>query len=359
MIYFLSTKEHQFSIVRFLQSWGRPLNDKIKPLSYDELFALKWFRSGSYIFADLDRLTPQQTETAAAVWNGLTRLPGTRLYNHPVTSMRRFELLRHLYEVGINNFDAYRLTDARSPKKFPVFVREEEHGKIISPLIQSAEDLQLRLEEFSKAGKARENKMLIEFTDVADSEGIHLLYSAYIVGKKVIPAEVSKSRNWITRTTDPDFYNEIDEFEQSYIHSCPHESIIRPIFEEANIQYGRMDYAMKGKAPIVFEINLNPSLPFVSSKRYFEILKAAGKTNVIQAFCKNLIAAFEELDSVSSSGGKVRIPVRRVPRIDTWSLYGHRLVYKVLKALRLLRYERDIICLAKRLKRLCTYKPQL
>ena len=59
---------------------------------------------------------------------GASHLEEARVLNHPTTSMRRYELLRTLFERGDSSFNVYRLTECRQPQRWPVFIREEnEH----------------------------------------------------------------------------------------------------------------------------------------------------------------------------------------------------------------------------------------
>ena len=131
MIYYLSRKHHQYTMRKRLRDvaipvpWREELLRRLRLLSYEDAFRLKALPVGTYIFTDLDRLNSEQTERAAILWEAL-RSSGhdLKILNHPVRSMRRFELLRQLRERGINDFDVCRLTDRR-PLRFPVFIRRE------------------------------------------------------------------------------------------------------------------------------------------------------------------------------------------------------------------------------------------
>ena len=48
--------------------------------------------------------------------------------------------------------------------------------------------------------------------------------------------------------------------ENAYLDANPHESELREIFELADIEYGRIDYGIKGGRIQVWEINTNPTV---------------------------------------------------------------------------------------------------
>jgi hypothetical protein len=66
---------------------------------YRYLRAPRKAKPGTYIFADLELLSPDELQKAVVIWQALARAgPGIRLLNHPARSMRRYELLRTLHE---------------------------------------------------------------------------------------------------------------------------------------------------------------------------------------------------------------------------------------------------------------------
>ena len=133
MIHYLTTSGHQYP-------WRSPLEDprapvatreellsRVRLISYERLFRMRVLPAGSYVFADLDRLGVEATERAALLRRVLQEGgPGIRVFNDPIRSMRRFELLRHLYARGLNAFNVYRLTDVSQVRRFPVFLRNED-----------------------------------------------------------------------------------------------------------------------------------------------------------------------------------------------------------------------------------------
>jgi hypothetical protein len=330
MIYYLSTAAHQYTLRTILESAEATLGDGLEPLrqyrllSYERLSKLRRLPAGSYIFSDLERLDPAATERAALAWNALAESRhDLRLLNHPIRSMRRFELLRHLHSKGVNDFAVRRLTDADLPGRLPVFIRDEgEHRGSLTPLLPAREAFAAAVEELVAAGRSRDDKLVIEYLDTADRDGIHHRYSAQIIGSRITPACLYFSRDWMVKNRDPRLAGE--EFaaaEQRYLAANPHEAMIRPIFAMAGIEFGRMDYAVVDGKVQVFEINTNPSGVRAST----------------------LVEAVAEIDSPADRHLRIPVTARherpwREPRGSHY--WFHRLIYHARRALRPVRARR-------------------
>ncbi len=123
MVYYLVTKAFSNTIRSFLATWGKSLKSRVRVICYHKAFRQKHIPAGAYIFSDLERLSVYETELAASIYNAITdRWRSSKiLLNHPTRSMKRYELLLALHDVGINSHNAYRLTEGRLPAKYPVF----------------------------------------------------------------------------------------------------------------------------------------------------------------------------------------------------------------------------------------------
>ncbi len=143
MIYYLATGEHVRTLRPFLTHWARDFADRVELLPYEALMGQASLRPGTYLFSDVERLDPEQTQRLTDLWERLSEARGFRLINHPSRSMRRYELLRTLFERGYNRFDLYRLSDGRTPERFPVFVRHEnDHRGTRTPLLRGPLELE-------------------------------------------------------------------------------------------------------------------------------------------------------------------------------------------------------------------------
>ena len=59
MIYYLVTRDHVYTLNYYLTSWGKELLPYICPIFYENLVRIKRLSPGTYIFSDLERLTPE------------------------------------------------------------------------------------------------------------------------------------------------------------------------------------------------------------------------------------------------------------------------------------------------------------
>lgn len=269
MITYFVTKPHSYTIETYLNTWGRPLSRRFRVVPYSSLMAdtAIEFRPGTYIFSDIERMGPVMTKRIANAWREIADLgAATRIFNHPSRSMRRYELLRTLFEDGKNVFNAYRLVECRRPQRWPVFIRDEnEHTKNLTGLLNSPEELDAAVAEIFEAGGSREDKMVVEFCDTRDDRGLFHKYTAFLIGDRVIPRDFKRSPHWVVLARDAEATSRSIAEERSYIEANPHEQQIREIFRLARIDYGKIDYGMLGGRMQVWEINTNPNI-FSSSE---------------------------------------------------------------------------------------------
>ncbi len=261
MIFYVSTKRHAWTIRNYLSSRGRALASTLEPVAWDDLLRAGRARAGTWIFTDLERLSPGTLDSALRVWQRLEAAgPRVRLLNHPSRSMRRYELLRSLYERGSNAFDVQRLTEAREPTRYPVFLRgEHDHSGSRTPLLHSREELDAAVLEQERKGYARQRLLVIGFCDTSDARGLFRKYSAFRVGERILPRHVFFGKRWSLKEpeqVEPPLVAE----ERDYLERNPHEAELRELFELARIEYGRIDYAMLDGRIQVWEINTNPYL---------------------------------------------------------------------------------------------------
>ncbi len=276
-------KGKEYTFRKYLASWGRELAPRIDVRHYLGLRATgrtalkrlsQAYRAwrigtfedpgspagepGIYVFSDVERLDPAETERALALYRRLSRHPDTALIlNHPAHSMRRFELLRALRERGINSFGVHRAAELPAALRFPVFVRDEnEHGTGFSGLLRSRRELDRHLGTL----KGRlDGKVVVEFCDAADASGVVRKYGAFQVGGRILARQIHFSREWIVR--EPDIREpETAREELEYVEGNPHAEALREIFALARIDYGRIDYSVVDGRIQVWEINTNPMI---------------------------------------------------------------------------------------------------
>lgn len=298
MIFYLTTRANMNVINWYLETWGCPLGSRMIPISYEDLFQKRKLAFGTYIFSDIERLSPADTERAAWIWKQLQNHEQIRLLNHPLWSMCRYELLKNLYNYGSNQFNIYRLTEDISNLKFPVFVRgENDHSGNQTPLLQNREELDHAIAQLVEKGENRQDKVIIEFCDTRDEQGIFKKYSAFAIGDAIVPVHVRYQKNWVVKANSLKTAQREQE-NQTYIQTNPHIEQIQTIFKTARIQYGRIDYSFRGEDMQVWEINTNPTIcHFMTST----------DTPLNQKVSRAIEEAFLSLDLNNTSKEKVKI----------------------------------------------------
>jgi hypothetical protein len=248
-------------------------------------------------------LAPDEAAWAAMVGTRL-RAAGALALNHPLRSLRRYELLRVMRERGVNGFDAYRATEGRWPRCYPVFLRElDEHGGILTPLLFSREELEAALAEQVERGLSRDATLIVEFCETGDAQGVYRKYSAFVVGTRVVPGHIAFSKRWVTKGTERFDEDHLRE-EREYVLGNPHERALREIFTLANISYGRIDYGLLDGALQVWEINTNPYL--MSS-----VIDHPARLVTMERCATQLNDAFRAIDAPDEPSRSIPNPARR------------------------------------------------
>jgi len=245
----------------YARSWGPAPGSRLQVLRYDNLREIKLLNLGTYIFSDLERLSPPELQLAQHVWETLSNArPSLRLLNNPSRVLRRYGLLCKLFDEGKNRFRAVRATEPLQSLRFPVFVRKEnDHKGNLTSLIYNSGDLAWALRSLRLRGYRLHDLLVIEFCNTSDSAGIFRKYSAFRIGGEILPRHMLFSRKWNLKKpdlVDPPLAKE----QEGYLLENPHRSWLSEIFDLAGIEYGRIDYSMMGNDPQVWEINTNPTV---------------------------------------------------------------------------------------------------
>ncbi|MEN8144988.1 MAG: hypothetical protein ABFS14_08555 [Gemmatimonadota bacterium] len=250
MLYFMTTRDHRYTLYEYRKGRGQPVRDRITIRPY-EARNVRLTR-GTYIFSDLERLSGWQLRRTARLATRL-RSAGCQTLNDPGASLMRVDLLRALQQRGHQSLAVARRTENLAGLSFPVFLRgEADHDGNLTDLLRNPPDLEKALGE-------QKDALAVEFVDTADSEGVYRKYSAFRVGDRIIPRHVFFSRHWMQKQADLTNPAYLEE-ERAYVDANPHRDAVLAIFELARIDYGRVDYSMLNGRPIVWEINTNPSL---------------------------------------------------------------------------------------------------
>ena len=301
MIYYLVTPRFEHTIKNYLAFWAKELEPRFQILFYNDVLRASELPLGTYIFSDLERLTPAETEIATRVWEQLNKA-GAKLLNHPRRTLKRYDLLTMLHEKGRNNFRVVRATDKKTPLKFPVFLREEgEHSGSLTVLLNSRHELDEALVGAMFRKHQLSTLLVVEYLDTKDANGVFSKYSSFIVGGRIVPCHVDVSRGWVVKDTDIVDETIMDK-ELNYVRTNPHREWLQETFRLAGTEYGRIDYSFLGDKPQVWEINTNPVV-ILTPDHYQEIHMPVKRT-----FADQIGPAFSAIDTLA--GLQKMVPIR-------------------------------------------------
>jgi hypothetical protein len=249
----------------------RCLDDRgvIGVIDYPRLAISSSFRASVVVICDVERMTPDYEARVIAIvrqWRSLPQAPV--ILNAPPKPLRRYELLKKLYKLGMNQKDIHRLDDPYTIEavRFPCFIRDEA-GHHLNPetprLLHSRDDLTAEITRLAEAGVPLFGKIAVEFEDTRDDTGMYRKLAYYKAGGMLSPAHSFWNPEWFVKYPKPGLVAErpdLVEREREFVMSSPHEAEIARIFDIAGIDYGRIDYGVRQDGGLhVFEINTNPN----------------------------------------------------------------------------------------------------
>lgn len=231
--------------------------------TYDEMLSATEVPVATYIFTDLDRLPTWRLQVAAELYRNL-RKAGVRVLNDPTLILSRYGLLRKLYRLGINDFDAYRIEEEVMPARWPVFLRAEgDHRKPLSGLLNNPDEVQEAIAAAIAKGAPLTAMLLVEFAAEPVRPGLYRKLSIFRIGDTYFAANCVHEDNWLVKygtkgIAPPELY----EDELRIVRDNPFEALLKPAFEAAGIEYGRVDFGIVGGKVQIYEINSNPKVSF-------------------------------------------------------------------------------------------------
>ena len=193
MVTYLSRWDHAYTL-KFLK------REKLfKPLSYDEAFQAKSLPSGTYVFADLDRLGTWELELAAIVYRVLKQA-GAHVINDPAKVRTRYSLLKTLHREGVNSFQVYRPSLGEWPERYPVFIRRDHfHSGVLSELIEDETSLREALDKISNDGIPESNVMVVEYAAEPALDGLFQKHAVYRIGDCYFRDLAVNQNHWVAK----------------------------------------------------------------------------------------------------------------------------------------------------------------
>jgi hypothetical protein len=293
MIHYLVTREHPYTINEYLGDWGRALQPRFEIIFYDDLVRKKSLQRGVYIFSDLERLNSPYMELAQNTFDALSAAGGCVLVNDPGKVLRRRSMLDALYGAGKNPFRAHSVDGDLRVVRFPVFIRQDnEHDGAMTPLLHSRDQLSTALGSIRGRQISDDNLLVVEYCNTADASGVFRKFGAFRVAGQIIPRHILLGGSWLLKYPDRVDAATVEE-EKIYLTSNPHRDRLLEIFEIAHIDYGRIDYSLRGDEIVTWEINTNPTISVEPQSL------SSLRQQLQPLFMDNFAAAMVELDAVS------------------------------------------------------------
>jgi hypothetical protein len=302
MNFFVVQDDSYLSIAEYIESQARSLAQRLGLIFYPELAFRRTLPLGTYVFCALDRLTAAEREITLRACDALSAAGSqVRLLNHPAKTLRRYDLLRRLNETGVNSFRAYRAAETRDPERYPVFLRmENEHTGDIGGLFHNRSQLYAGLARAMLLGHHLRELLIVEYRHTAGDDGFFRKYSAFVVGDQVLPRLLNVNRHWMVKAEGQHMDEATALEERRYICENPHEAMLRDVFRQARVEFGRADYSLVGDRLQIWEINLGPTIgrgPMVKQAsplmEKYRPLREVGR----QHFYRRFQAALESIDT--------------------------------------------------------------
>jgi hypothetical protein len=261
MIQFVLPGGHEWTLQEYLSHRGRNVADRFRILPYESLPSRRAFDRGTYVLVGFARLSPGMLHFVEELHRRLSQTEGIRLLNHPIRTLRRFELLEELWRRNRNEFRAVRAAGNLTGLRYPVFLRSERsHDGALSPLLRSPREVEGAIGHALLLDRKLDDLLVVEFCDTADASGTYRKYSAFIVGDRVLARNLELARGWMVKDSRREFSRAALLEERDYIFGNPHEEELLQIFQIAQVQYGRIDYAVKDGRIQTWEINLHATI---------------------------------------------------------------------------------------------------
>jgi len=313
VIVYLVTADHAYTLNRYVQEWAPALIDQIQPVFYEEA-PWDWLDlEATYVFSDIERLTPAEMQKATNYAEKLAAL-GFRILNHPSRAPTRLALQKVLHQAGVNPFRMFPVAEADG-LQFPVFLRlANSHQGSIGDLIYSQTELDRRIAGLDRAMAKAEDLVVVEYCDTRSDENRYVKYSAMHVGDKILPRHAMSSEQWMIKT--PDIVDDVAiGIEQDFLYNFRQAEAIENIFALAKLDFGRIDFGLQNGEIRVWEINTNPTFMPMKKGLHPDRKEMIDQTNLW------LIEALQGLDAGTREPANWRkVAARHTRKRKSWWL---------------------------------------
>ncbi len=261
MIYYVVSKDEARAFLRFVRMYIPTLARQVTVLPYWRFALRRRLLPGTYIFSQTETLPRPLAMAVGRICDDLSCRPGFRVLNRPDQTLGRYALLKCLHQEGLNKFQVFRMDAPVTSARLPVFIRREtDHCGSQTRLLRTPEEFQNALHVIGPDADRAEKCLIVEFCNTADPHGNYRKYSVVIIGDRLVPRHLLFGQTWMTKWVSAVLSEAQIREEQEFVDQNPHADQLRRIFALANIQYGRIDYALLDGKVQTWEINSNPML---------------------------------------------------------------------------------------------------
>jgi hypothetical protein len=288
MLVFVTTAAHAYTHEQVVPA---ATDLDIRLMSYEILLEQRSPVPATYVFTDMDRLSPPDLMRAASCFRRL-RARGMRALNDPAKSRSRAGLLRDLHLAGVNCFNAYRVEEGRVPDRWPVFLRVEgSHGYPASDLVHSRTELSAAVSRAVRRGAPLSTLIAIEYAAQPVRPGLFRKLSLFRIGHSSVAHTCVHEDCWLVKygrkgIAPPELY----EDELRIVTQNPYWPELRRAFEIAGLDYGRADFGLVDDKVQIYEINSNPHIDFRTTH------PSPRREQSYREFRNNYLAALRALD---------------------------------------------------------------
>jgi hypothetical protein len=268
MLLFVTTYGHSYTVKSLVERTFGADTPACQVTTYDNLFQADSTYQALHIFTDIERLYDWELALAGDVYHAI-RAVGLPCLNDPARVMIRYELLRNLHAAGINPFTAYRAEEHPRPSRFPVFVRfEKDHLTPISDLLADQSALDAELSALRERGTPLRGLIVVEFASEPIAPGIWRKFGTFRLGDAALVDHSVAEDNWLVKEGKVGLATDVMfEEEKAAVVSNQFAEELGPVFEIANVEWGRADHATFEEREIVYEVNTNPNIEPLTPQR--------------------------------------------------------------------------------------------
>ena len=231
--------------------------------NYQKLLQQDIFPCGTYIFLDRERMDQWELRIYSQLYNHLKNAgAGYKVLNNPARVMNRYELLRMLYHKGINDFNAYLVSERQKPGSYPVFIRRIfDHSTPLTGLLHDETELESALDNLRSLQEPDEGLVIIEYCAEPVAKNLFRKLASYRIGENLFFIHTVHEESWLVKHGTKNLASD-DLYKNEYemIKNNAYENELRPVFDLANIDYGRVDFGLVNGKIQVYEINTNPKI---------------------------------------------------------------------------------------------------